>query len=68
MSAGVAHKPLAPFGVEATVDLSQPLGEAQVLELRALFARDGLLVLRGQSSNSIRPTRASMRISATTPC
>jgi taurine dioxygenase len=46
-SARIAAKPLTPFGVETAINLSTPLSTADEDELRALFARDGLLVLRG---------------------
>jgi taurine dioxygenase len=41
-----SHAPLAPFGVEARIDLSGPLPPADQDELRRLYARDGLLVFR----------------------
>jgi taurine dioxygenase len=48
----ISHTSLAPFGVEVSIDLSAPLTPTELTaaekdELRRLYARDGLLVLRG---------------------
>lgn len=43
----IAHRPLQPFGVEATIDLAAGLREADKAELRRLYATDGLLLIRG---------------------
>jgi taurine dioxygenase len=40
------HVPLRPFGVEAQVDLARGLSAADKEELRRLYMRDGLLVIR----------------------
>jgi taurine dioxygenase len=39
----------APFGVEATVDLTARFDEAEKDALRGLYRRDGLLLVRGQA-------------------
>ena len=43
------YRELSPFGVEIFGDLSVPLGLAGADRLRALFARHGLLLARGQA-------------------
>lgn len=43
----VTHTSLAPFGVEVSLNLSRPLTSTDKVELRRLYARDGLLVFRG---------------------
>lgn len=47
MTECVAHKALAPFGVEVEIDPAAPLTVQTKDELRRLYARDGLLVFRG---------------------
>jgi taurine dioxygenase len=46
---GIVQRPLEPFGVEVDVDLSQPLDDDAIAELRAAFAQHDLLVARGQA-------------------
>jgi alpha-ketoglutarate-dependent taurine dioxygenase len=48
MNTPIRHRQLAPFGIEADVDLNSDLDEAERRELRRLFAADGLLVFRNQ--------------------
>jgi taurine dioxygenase len=43
----IAHRQLAPFGIEVQLDAAKPLSAADEDELRRLYARDGLLVVRG---------------------
>jgi taurine dioxygenase len=47
----VGARPIAgaPFGWEADVDLTGPLGEAQRAALLRIYRRDGLILFRGQS-------------------
>lgn len=47
MSARITNTSLQPFGVEVSIDLSRPLNSDEKQQLRALYARDGLLVFRG---------------------
>jgi taurine dioxygenase len=47
MASGITHHQLAPFGVEVRIDGAEGLSSADDDELRRLYARDGLLVVRG---------------------
>lgn len=47
MASSISHSRIAPFGVEAKVDLTRTLGEEDKAELRRLYALEGLLVVRG---------------------
>jgi taurine dioxygenase len=46
MTSKISHERIAPFGVEAKVDLAR-LAEEDEQELRRLYALEGLLVIRG---------------------
>jgi taurine dioxygenase len=46
MASRVLHSPLKPFGVEAWVDLTQPLSPEDKEDLRRLYACDGVLAIR----------------------
>lgn len=46
MTSAISHRRLAPFAIEAKVDLSRPLAEEEKQELRRLHALEGLLVIR----------------------
>jgi taurine dioxygenase len=47
MTSKISHRPYAPFGVEAELDLSRGVTPEDQEELRRLYAKDGFLVLRG---------------------
>lgn len=47
MAPSIPFKPIAPFGVEAYVDAARGLTEEYKEELRRLYAREGLLLVRG---------------------
>ncbi|RYD84078.1 MAG: TauD/TfdA family dioxygenase, partial [Sphingomonadales bacterium] len=47
MASGITHQQLAPFGIEVRIDAARGLSAEDADELRRLFARDGLLVVRG---------------------
>ena len=47
MASQVSHNRIEPFGVEAKVDLARGLTEEDKQELRHLYAREGLLLVRG---------------------
>jgi taurine dioxygenase len=47
MASQVSHNRIEPFGVEAKVDLAPGLTEEDKQELRHLYAREGLLLVRG---------------------
>lgn len=44
----------APFGWEAEIDLSRPVGAAEQAALRAVWRRDGLILMRGQALDKAR--------------
>lgn len=46
MASRISHKRIAPFGVEAQIDLAAGLSEEDMDELRRLYAIDGLLLIR----------------------
>jgi len=47
MTSQVSHNRIGPFGVEAKLDLARGLTEEDKQELRHLYAREGLLHVRG---------------------
>lgn len=47
MASGFTHHQLAPFGVEVRIDDAKGLSAEEQAELRRLYERDGLLVVRG---------------------
>ena len=47
MASGIIHRQLAPFGIEVRLDPAQGLSAEDADELRRLYRRDGLLVVRG---------------------
>jgi taurine dioxygenase len=47
MASRISNSPIAPFGVEAKVDLARGLMEEERQELRHLYAQEGLLLVRG---------------------
>jgi taurine dioxygenase len=47
MASGITHHQLAPFGIEVCLDPAGRLSAADEEELRRLYAKDGLLVVRG---------------------
>jgi taurine dioxygenase len=47
MASQISHTRINPFGVEATLDLTHGLTEEDKQALRHLYARDGLLLVRG---------------------
>ena len=47
MSNVLATRPLHPFGIEVEVDLTGTLAQAEIAELRDLFDRHDLLLIRG---------------------
>ena len=47
MGSGFTHHQLAPFGVEVRIDDAKGLSAEEQAELRRLYERDGLLVVRG---------------------
>jgi taurine dioxygenase len=47
MASGIIHHQLAPFGIEVRLDAAKGLSGDDEDELRRLYARDGLLVVRG---------------------
>jgi taurine dioxygenase len=46
MTSQITHSRIEPFGVEAQVNLSRGLSDAQSNELRRLYALEGLLIVR----------------------
>jgi taurine dioxygenase len=49
MTDTVTYRPIEPFGAEVDLDLSAPLSEEVIAELKALYDRHHLLVFRNQS-------------------
>jgi taurine dioxygenase len=47
MASQISHSRIEPFGIEAKVDLARGLTEEDKQKLRDLYARDGLLLIRG---------------------
>ena len=47
MTSQISHSRIEPFGIEAKVDLARGLTEEDKQALRDLYARDGLLLIRG---------------------
>ena len=47
MTSQISHTRIEPFGIEAKVDLARGLAEEDKQKLRDLYARDGLLLIRG---------------------
>jgi len=47
MASAITHRQLAPFGIEIRLDSAKGLSADDEDELRRLYARDGLLVIRG---------------------
>ena len=47
MTSQISHSRIEPFGIEAKVDLARGLTEEDKQKLRDLYARDGLLLIRG---------------------
>jgi taurine dioxygenase len=47
MTSQISHSRIEPFGIEAKVDLAPGLTEEDKQKLRDLYARDGLLLIRG---------------------
>jgi taurine dioxygenase len=47
MTSQISHSRIEPFGIEAMVDLARGLTQEDKQKLRDLYARDGLLLIRG---------------------